>query len=88
MTIYIVCGTCGEYSDRQLWTVATYTSREMAELHARLAKEKAPAAGAEWEEREKPNPYDPGMQTDYTGTDYRVEETELYAHLDQYLETL
>jgi len=33
-TIYVVSGTCGEYSDRSEWTVKAFTTRESANAFA------------------------------------------------------
>ncbi len=87
-TIYIVSGTCGEYSDNRTWRVAAYKEKAQAEKHAELAKVRATEVvgwvgcdGAKWEytsdDRKPVNEYDPDMQADCTGTDYYVEECPL-----------
>lgn len=37
MTLYIVVGTIGEYSDRREWMVAAYEDEELARRHVELA---------------------------------------------------
>lgn len=38
-TIYVVMGTCGEYSDREEWPVCAYADEEQAKLHVDQASE-------------------------------------------------
>ena len=40
-TIYVVMGTCGEYSDRTEWPVAAYTDEGLAKDHVKAATAKA-----------------------------------------------
>lgn len=35
--LHVVTGTCGDYSSRELWSVAGYLDRATAEKHAELA---------------------------------------------------
>lgn len=77
MKIYIVEGTCGEYDDRQFWTVGAYLSEETAivrkNLAANRAKEMYNIHGKYFSTgTNNINEYDPEMRTDYTGTDYNV----------------
>jgi hypothetical protein len=74
MEIYVVMGTCGEYSDRQEWTVAAYDDKTLAEKHADLATTAAHLGKTQVPRYDNygPNPYDPKMLCDYTGTDYYV----------------
>lgn len=80
MNIYVVIGSCGEYSDRRKWIVCWYPTKEEADAHAAAAAAESAAiaprhrysgqygAGA--------MPHDPYWQTDYTGTEYHVEMVE------------
>lgn len=88
MTIYIVQGTTGEYSNRNDWLVCAYRTQEQADEHASKATHRAKEIqeqvhkdGCRYTDREREiwrtNEYDPDMQMDYTGTLYIVMETEL-----------
>lgn len=83
--IWLVTGNCGEYSDRTEWPVMAFENEADAQEHARLASNRANELSARYESRweipEKANEYDPGMQTDYTGTSYHVSLVELRAAL-------
>jgi hypothetical protein len=75
-TIYIVYGRCGEYEDREEWTVKAYRSEDAAAAHV----EAATARVAELDyKRSYPNAdvfqthmgeLDPGGMTDFYGTEY------------------
>lgn len=89
--LYIVMGTCGEYSDRLEWPVAAYRDGQTAMLHAVLAERYAKKAYAEREQDPynytyvealaKSNVYDPAMQFAYTGTTYFLRVVELRTEL-------
>ena len=86
--IYVVMGTTGEYSDRTEWTIAAYSDEEEAKKHVELATERAliEEANSEingWDYQPK-NDYDTGMQIDYTGTGYYINEVELFVDVFQY----
>lgn len=78
--IHVVMGQTGEYSDHSTWPVAAYRSRKEAERHeiratmrAKLAKQKGLGGYSNEAERKKfmgDLDASPGMQMDYTGTDY------------------
>ena len=86
--IYIVYGNTGEYSDRREWTVAAYADEAMAREHAELAMRwyqendafEQSRKESDWQQK-NPNPYDPYMSIDYTGTDWTVGEVELRTEL-------
>lgn len=44
-TIYVVYGTCGEYSDRREWTVRAYTSERAAQAKVAALQEAMRALG-------------------------------------------
>lgn len=46
--VYLVTGTCGEYSDRSEWTVAAYFDLALAQRHADLAMEEERRLLAAW----------------------------------------
>lgn len=84
-SIYVVMGSCGEYSDRTEWAVAWYPTREQADRHSDRAAEDAKRIedwhkenDTFWHENgprpEETNAYDPCMQWSYTGADYFVIE--------------
>ena len=86
MTIYIVSGSCGEYSDRDEWIVKAFYSEEKA----RDLVEEATKVGKEIEkdfsdrgeyfnqyEHIALNKIDPKFHYDYSGFNYSIEETEL-----------
>lgn len=77
--IYIVTGNCGEYSDYREWPVAAYDDEALARAHAEAAKQwfnssRYAQNPYEYhdEENSPRNPFDPGMDTSYTGTDWSV----------------
>ncbi len=78
--IWLVTGSCGEYSDFQQWNVAAFhTEAEAQKLAdaAQLAAAKYPKDGT-WKDRaEFKTSLDPQFKYDYTGTSYQVEMVEL-----------
>lgn len=48
--VWLVIGTCGEYSDRKEWVVAAYFSRELAEAHADAAMQEERRIAQAWTE--------------------------------------
>jgi hypothetical protein len=88
MTIYIVMGKTGEYSDRSEWPVVAYPSYSEAQNHVLLATEQARLIESKREHQydyisddednnDEKNPYDPKMKIDYNGTRYYVMEVDL-----------
>ncbi len=82
--VYILTGSTGEYSDYHSWTVAVYFDQSSAEAErdrlnqwciengvSRTAKRNVTGG------LNKKCPGDPYFQSDYTGTEYTVEESEL-----------
>lgn len=92
VSVYVVMGITGEFSDTRQWSVAAYLSPSDAQAHAEAAQQRAKALAA-WccPDCNKPyrrshgscpspkpsNEYDPTMRIDYTGTEYDVEEVPL-----------
>jgi hypothetical protein len=80
--VYIVQGSCGEYSDRREWSIKVYADQKRAEQHVLNAEKWS----QEWyvtrpdyfeRDLEKPeSPYDPFFQHDYTGTRYWLDEVD------------
>jgi len=77
--IFLVVGTCGEYSDRSEWHVCWFPTKEQAKSYAQKCRDADTKLG--------PNRYDsntvaasmirrldPSWSTDYTGTQYSVVE--------------
>ena len=66
--IYVVMGTCGEYSDRNEWPVVAFTDKHAAEERVALAGKKAAELYASfrhpWQIPEGANEFDPYMQHD------------------------
>lgn len=84
MTIYIVEGSTGEYSDRREWSVKAFRSQEKAEAYVTLCEAwlrehrvNDDNFGIDRYELMGKNPHDPNMQIDYTGTRYYYYEVEL-----------
>lgn len=87
-TIYVVCGSVGEYSDRSEWMVAWYTTRDEATAHAEAAEAEARDLAVKRQELmevdylascEPPHtPLDPFRDNDYCGQSatYGVAEIE------------
>lgn len=72
--VYLVIGSCGEYSDHTYWHVAAYRDEAKATEHATMAKVEADRIraldGPSWERVE--HACDPHYMSDYTGTRYDV----------------
>lgn len=85
MTIYVIRGTTGEYSDRTEWAVKAFkdktkTLKCIIELE-REAKRIQFERGSEYRlPDDYNNPLDPKMIMDYTGTSYFYDEVELDDH--------
>ncbi len=81
MTIWLVMGATGEYSDRNEWPVKAFTDKARAEALIEAASAQARAVEDARESRyhvaKGINPFDPNMQMAYTGTHYFYYETEL-----------
>lgn len=83
MPIFIVMGSTGEYDDYHEWVVCGYRNIESAQKHAKLATEDAKRRFNSRTSDEPifqrvDSPLDSGMQIDYTGTTYFIEETILF----------
>ena len=79
--VWLVIGECGEYSDFRSWNVAAHTTEEAANAHAKAAEQAVPVDYRSWSysKQEKfKHPLDPQFNTDYTGTEYRVEMVEVH----------
>ena len=74
--VFVVEGTCGEWSDRSDWIVCWYPTEAEAQDHAVKAKQRADEIQAKaksmYHTPEAKNEYDPYCRWDYTGTDYTV----------------
>ena len=72
MKIYVVMGTCGEYSDRSEWAVIAYYDEQKAQEHVLKASRRAKELQIAYDERwvEGQNEFDPNIRLDYTGTEY------------------
>lgn len=87
--IYVVMGSCGEYSDHITWQVAAYKTEEEARKHVGKAAERFSELNLKYHEDvytipKGENEYDPYMRVDYTGTRYYVEEVDLYHDIMEY----
>lgn len=71
--IFVIVGTCGEYSDRQEWLVCWYDIEAKARDHAVKAKQRAHELQDQRYD-DPDNEFDPHCQWDYTETDYTVQE--------------
>ena len=79
MTIYVVQGSTGEYSDHIEWLVKAYADEKQAQTHVVLAQARANelyAGVPRYYDIKGKNEHDPEMQTDYTGTHYALLEVE------------
>lgn len=80
MKCYRVFGSTGEYSDHTEWSVKTFLSKANADQYCEKLKEWVKEYG-QYNHINIRNgykcPLDPNFRTDYTGTDYYVEEIEL-----------
>ena len=77
--IYVCCGSTGEYSDHIEWYVRAFADESVGrdfveKCSARYREIKAEYGDNSWEIPENANEFDPGMQTDYTGTNYYLVE--------------
>jgi len=81
--VYVVFGSAGEYSDRTTWIVKVLADFGKAKELATAAMNRANELYDEYANEDKmryynipkgANQYDPEMRTDYTGTEYWVEE--------------
>lgn len=80
MTIWVVMGTTGEYSDRREWPVRAFKRKKEAEELITAATQKAHeifVVGPRYRWKTDDNPFDPHMEMDYTGTSYFYYEVEL-----------
>lgn len=90
--IYVVMGSCGEYSDHQEWAVRAFYKEKDAQEHVLLldstwreAKVKYAQEhggydyyfGSGWSDDDWKHPHDPGFTHDHTGTNYYVMEVPL-----------
>ncbi len=73
MTVYVVQGSCGEYSDSREWPIVAHYTEEAAKAHVVAATARAKELTVQsnyWEIPDGANEHDPNMQLDYTGTTY------------------
>jgi hypothetical protein len=79
MTIFVVEGSTGEYSDHREWPVMAYRDEAAAKAHVEAATRRANDLKAQHacDIPDGANEHDPGMQTDYTGTRYYYYAVEL-----------
>jgi hypothetical protein len=82
MTIYVVQGSTGEYSDHREWLVRAYSDEEKAKAKVVRCTERAnaaQAAGVCIYDSVESAPFrneDPMLQLDYTGTNYSILKVE------------
>lgn len=81
MTIYVVIGATGEYSDREEWIVKAFRDENLAknlvlEASAR-AREIQLACTDYYPSTKHENEFDPKMQMSYNGTYYNYSPVEL-----------
>ena len=78
---YIVVGYTGQYEDAIQWNVIAYTSKEVANTHAKLAEEELIKKYGEeyWRSANLENVYDPYLGEHYfqESVYYGVEEIEI-----------
>lgn len=77
--IFLVVGTCGEYSDRSEWDVCWFPTKEQAEAYAQKCREADAGLGSDRYDSDTVaasmiRRLDPAWSTDYTGTQYSVVE--------------
>lgn len=90
MKIYVLFGTCGEYSDNRRWIVRAYESKTEAEIDefklgdaSDKESKMLEACDEGWwgekgdEAEARMRKLDPKFSYDYTGTHYYIEECEL-----------
>lgn len=81
--VFRVFGMTGECSDLQEWSVCVCLSAKEAQVIADQCTAYASTAPNThytdaWERWKANNPYDPGMQHTSTGTEYGIEEIEVW----------
>lgn len=89
MKIHTVISNTGEYGDRVIRTVMTYTHLGAAKAHAKRANGDALAAGVHsdqphstFEDRDEyETPYDPHVSVQYTGVCYYVQSFDVADNL-------
>jgi hypothetical protein len=74
--VFVVQGSTGEYSSRDDWNVCAYEDEELAKRHVLLADEWSTIHFRRYEDP-PPNPYDPFMKQQYTGTFYTYDAVEV-----------
>ena len=87
MDIWIVEGSTGEYSDHREWILCAFTTEAaanalvlQASARARELQQKYPASyWFSWDndDGKERNEFDPQMEIDYTGVNYRTIKCEL-----------
>ncbi len=89
-TVFLVVGRTGEYSETSEWVVCAYAEKETAQQHADLANKAAEGSeNMDWDEQEKLESefiYDRGIECNYTGTTYKVQEVPMVCHVDEYVD--
>lgn len=70
--VYVVIGTCGEYSDRAEWCVVAFLDNIDATAYAAECDRIGKALVSAYDYPEGAHSLDPQWRTDYTGTDYHV----------------
>lgn len=89
-TLYVVMGSCGEYSDRTEWPVRAFVDELKAQEHVAkadgYAREHALSSSSaiidqDWSSSRSAavaaNPYDRNMGMDYTGVSYYIMQVDL-----------
>lgn len=86
MTIYVIIGSTGEYSDRDEWLVRGFSTEEKASQFTQRANDMSKEIeremvrqGTYWYDKDKigERPLDPNFRIDYTGTEYHCEKVEV-----------
>lgn len=81
ITIYVVEGQTGEYSDHRYWSVRAFTNEQKAEDFCDKVKARAlellAKYGTHYNIPSGANEFDPSMSIDYTGIEYFVYELDL-----------
>lgn len=95
VSLWLVEGKTGEYSDRVEWLVAIYPNQEFADMHAALAKKEADRIYKEHRDREGNrtypngwevhNKWDRDMVTDHNGVEYIAYSVEFLLRPEDYL---
>lgn len=93
MTIFVVMGTTGEYSDRNEWPVVAYTDEQQAKIHidaaseyARTLKIERDKSDDQWTFVLRPAPLDPTIEMNVysDGTTYYYMTIELFDTVDAF----